>query len=35
MDPGQAMYLAHLRHDRRRTDYSDAFPGGAWPGRAS
>ncbi len=33
MEPGQAKLIAHSRHNRWRTTYSDAFSGGARPGR--
>ncbi len=34
MEPGSTGFLVHTRHNRRRTKHSDAFSGGAWPGRA-
>ncbi len=33
MKPGEHILRGHLWHNRRRTTHSDAFSGGAWPGR--
>ncbi len=33
MKPGEHILRGHLRHNRRRTKHSDAFSGGARPGR--